>query len=76
MTRRPAIENRPDGPGLSPNLWDMHRRHVAAANHMQAEGCYVSYCSVHSGYDRTLHPYIHGRRPADIVAAVREVLSL
>ncbi|MFC6973678.1 hypothetical protein ACFQL1_01700 [Halomicroarcula sp. GCM10025709] len=76
MTVRPPVESRPDREGLSPLVWDMQRRVVAAGNHMQAEGCHVPPGAVLEGYDRALHPWMHGRRAADLVERAREVLGL
>jgi len=74
MTTRPPAEDRPDGVrGL---LFDLHRQSTAVAHHQFAEGADVQARTVFESYDRQLHPWLHGRRPADIAAKAREVLGL
>ena len=75
MTTRPPAEDRPDGI-IGEVLWDWGRRFSAVSTHLHAEGGDVHPSAVIEGYDRALHPWLHGRRPADIAAKVREVLGL
>lgn len=56
-------------------LWDADRRHVAAKTHATFEGHDIDVRAVSEGYDKNLHPWMHGRRYADLVEWVRERLS-
>lgn len=47
-------------------LWEFDRQVQAAGRHAAAEGHDVSVRTVLEGYDRTLHPWMHGRRPSDL----------
>lgn len=76
MTVYAPAEDRPDGPGFSPILWNYDRRVGAARNHERFEGADVGCMTILDSYDRQLHPWLHGRRAEDIVSKVREVLSL
>ncbi|GGK74272.1 hypothetical protein [Haloarcula sebkhae] len=76
MTVRPSIEDRPDGPGFSPTVWDYERRIRVVRNHGRFEGADVDGLVTLNSYDRTLHPDLHGRRAHDIVVTLREVLGL
>lgn len=65
------MTERPDGP-ISGLLYDLSRRHRAARRHALAEGYHdVPLKSVFVGYDRTLHPWMHGRRPHDIAERIQ-----
>lgn len=68
------MSERPDGP-ISGLLYEYSRRLSAASNHAVAEGHDVTGMTVLDGYDRTLHPWMHGRRPADLAERVREFLN-
>ena len=74
MTARPSADDRPDG--IRALLFDLHRHHAAVANHQAFEGAEVQVSTALESYDRQLHPWLHGRRPADIAAKAREVLGL
>lgn len=52
-----------------------HQRQIdAVENHTTAEGYAVETAVVLDSYDRALHPWIHGRRPYDLVARLKEVI--
>lgn len=53
-------------------MYDLQQRLVAGENHKSAEGLGVTSRTVLESYDRVLHPWIHGRRPADIARRLRE----
>lgn len=58
-------DDRPRGP-LSSVVWEFNRQLAAAQKHAAAEGKTVSARTVLESYDRTLHPWMHGRRPSDL----------
>lgn len=66
------LGERPEGPGFSPILYDMQQQITAARHHGLAEGADVDSLEVLESYDRQLHPWLHGRRPADIARRIRE----
>ncbi|GGN84541.1 hypothetical protein [Haloarcula pellucida] len=72
---RQRVEDRPDSI-LGGMFWDWGRRFRAVSVHLHAEGGDVHPRAVIEGYDRALHPIMHGRRPHDIAQKVREVFSL
>lgn len=57
--------SRPDGP-ISGILFDYGLQLRAAGRHALAEGHDVGTRTVLDSYDRTLHPWMHGRRPHDL----------
>lgn len=61
---------RPTG-ALSGLLYDYSMQIQAASSHAAAEGSDVGARTVLESYDRTLHPWTHGRRPQDIADAAR-----
>ena len=63
--------DRPDGP-LSGVLYDYGQRLTAARTHAVAEGHPTDARTILDSYDRTLHPWLHGRRPVDLAARLRE----
>ncbi|RLM83684.1 hypothetical protein D3D02_16920 [Halobellus sp. Atlit-38R] len=65
------MTDRPDGP-LSGLLYDHDQRLSAARRHTTAEGHETHPLTILDSYDRTLHPWIHGRRPADLARKLRE----
>lgn len=75
MTTRPRADERPDST-IGGLLWDHGRRVAATGNHELAEGCNVGVMTILDSYDRQLHPWLHGRRPEDIIAKAKEVLGL
>jgi len=72
---RTAAGDRPDGPGVSPVLHDYLQRQNVALNHGFAEGFVPNPRAVNEGYDRNENPWMHGRRPSDLVDKAREVLG-
>ena len=52
-------------------MWQYDLQLGAARTHGYAEGVDLSSMTVLQSYDRTLHPWMHGRRPNDIAAKVR-----
>lgn len=65
---------RPDGP-LSGLFYDFTVRVNVGRNHAIAEGHEFVDRAVLEGYDRTLHPWMHGRRPQDLADRVRRWLA-
>jgi hypothetical protein len=59
-------DERPDGP-LTGLLHDFDQRVDAVRRHAAAEGHAVDPRVVLDSYDRTLHPFMHGRRPPELV---------
>jgi hypothetical protein len=53
-------------------FWDWGRRYRAVSIHLHAEGGDVPPSAVTEGYDRALHPWMHGRRPEDIAEKVQD----
>ena len=64
---------KPDG-AISGILYQHDRQLRAVENHGAAEGHAVGTREVLDSYDRALHPWIHGRRPHDLIARVRKVI--
>ena len=62
---------RPNGP-ISGLLWEYGKQLNAARTHAAAEGHSTDGRMILDSYDRTLHPWIHGRRPADLAERLRE----
>ena len=62
---------RPDG-AISGLLWEYDQQLNAARTHAAAEGHSPDTLSILDSYDRTLHPWMHGRRPADLADAIAE----
>lgn len=60
----------PDG-SLSSVMWQHDLQLGACRRHAHAEGMDVQTMTVLDSYDRTLHPWMHGRRPHDIAEIVR-----
>lgn len=57
---------------LSAVIFELRLRAQAAQRHVLAEGHdEVAVSTVLNSYDRVEHPYLHGRRPYDIVAKIR-----
>lgn len=63
--------NRPDGP-LSSVMYEYSQQLGAAGGHAAAEGHAVGARTVLESYDRTLHPWMHGRRPTDLAEQARK----
>lgn len=61
---------RPDGP-LTSLLFEFSQQLAAAERHAAAEGHSADARTVLESYDRTLHPWMHGRRPEDIAEKIR-----
>lgn len=74
-SRRPSPDERPDGP-VSGLFWDVGRQLSSVGNHESAEGHDAHPYAVVRGYDRALHPWLHGRRPSDLAQRFREVFGL
>ena len=72
MTRTldPTGENRPTGP-MSGLMYEYSRQIHSVKRHAAAEGTAVSMHTTLTSYDRTLHPWLHGRRPEDLLRAAR-----
>lgn len=62
---------------LSGILHGYHLRVRAVRRHVQAEGYedHVPTMTILTSYDRTEHPWLHGRRPHDLVERLREFLD-
>jgi len=75
MTVRPRVTDRPDSI-IGGVIWDKQRQCIAVGSHAAAEGKEISIRTTLESYDRTLHPWIHGRRPADIAEKARGVFGL
>ena len=65
------MSSKPDG-ALTGLLYELDQQQQAADNHMAAEGHNAQTVTVLDSYDRTLHPWMHGRRPPDIARTARE----
>lgn|GEM_PF-4265059 len=63
-----------DGP-LSGLFFEFDCRLAAVDAHGAAEGIDVQGRVALDSYDRVLHPWMHGRRPADLLERVRGVLA-
>lgn len=61
---------RPTG-ALSGLMYYYSMQLSAASSHAAAEGSDVGARTVLESYDRTLHPWMHGRRPQDLADAAR-----
>lgn len=70
----PRRHDGPDGT-LSSMLFQNQRRVFAYETHAAAEGVEERTLSVLWSYDRVEHPWIHGRRPVDLVERARGVLG-
>lgn len=67
-------QDRPDG-AISGLLYDYELRVSAVGRHAAAEGATTTTTHrVLDSYDRTLHPWMHNRRPADIARRLHEWL--
>lgn len=64
----------PDG-GLSGLLRDFALQCNVGRNHAYIEGYEPADRAVLEGYDRALHPYMHGRRPHDLARKARAWLA-
>lgn len=69
MTREGS--GRPDGP-LSGLMYDYSQQLRAAGRHAAAEGHPATARTVLESYDRTLHPWMHGRRPEELAEKLRD----
>jgi hypothetical protein len=67
---RIADSDRPDG-AISGLLWESSQQCRAAGRHCAAEGHPADIRTVLESYDRALHPWMYGRRPADIAEKIR-----
>ena len=70
MTRTlpPTVEDRPTSP-MSGLIYEYSRQIHAVKQHAAAEGHAVSTHTTLTSYDRTLHLWLHGRRPEDLLRA-------
>lgn len=65
-----AEPDRPTGP-ISGLFYEYTQQIQAAATHASAEGHSIGARTVLESYDRTLHPWMHGRRPDDLAEKIR-----
>lgn len=68
------LGERPEGP-MSGMLHDSMLRLNVGKNHCFAEGYDAPSRAILTGYDRTEHPWMHGRRAHDLAAKVRGWLA-
>lgn len=59
-------DGKPSGP-LTGLLYEFDQQLQAAGTHAAAEGHSVGARTILESYDRTLHPWMHGRRAYDLV---------
>jgi hypothetical protein len=64
------IGERPDN-DLVAVMYDLGLRGNVGRNHARFEGYAPPYGAILRGYDRAEHPWVHGRRPADLVERLR-----
>lgn len=74
MTERIDEKPTPDG-AISGILYEFSLQIEVAERHAAAEGHAVLAETVLDSYDRQLHPWLHGRRPSDLVAFARGLLE-
>jgi len=64
---------KPDG-AFSQILYEYDQQVRTIEQHAAAEGYATNTMITLDSYDRARHPWLHGRRLADLVAKVREVI--
>lgn len=64
---------KPDG-AISGILYEYDRQIRAVERHAAAEGYTTDNTVTLDSYDRTLHPWLHGRRLPDLVERARKVI--
>lgn len=64
-----------DGIIIPSLLIDYVEQYASARRHARAEGIDLESIDVLESYDRNVHPWMHGRRPADIADYLRGLIG-